>query len=96
LINRGQAVLYGPLDEIKERYAARTVRLSTPAPLGDLPGVTRMERQDGELVLTLEGVSPQELLRTLVERGVPVEAFEVGTAPLEEIFIKVVKEGARA
>ncbi|MBC7225330.1 MAG: ATP-binding cassette domain-containing protein, partial [Anaerolineae bacterium] len=34
LINRGQAVLYGALDEIKQRYAAQTVRLSTPAPLG--------------------------------------------------------------
>lgn len=96
LINRGRAVLYGPLEEIKQRYAAQTVRLSTPAPPEDLPGVTRMERQDDELVLTLEGISPQELLRTLVERGVPVEAFEVGTAPLEEIFIAVVKEETHA
>ena len=92
LINRGKAVLYGPLDEIKRRYAPHTVRLRTPVALGALPGVTRMERRDGTCTLTLDGTTPQELLRTLVERNVPVEAFEVATVPLEEIFITVVKE----
>jgi len=92
LINHGQAVLYGPLDEIKRRYAPHTVRLRTPAALDMLPGVMRIERRDGTLTLTLDGITPQELLRVLVERNVPVEAFEVATVPLEEIFIAVVKE----
>ena len=92
LINKGKAVLYGPLDEIKRRYAPHTVRLRTPAALDTLPGVTRMERRDGILTLTLDGTTPQALLQTLVERNVPVEAFEVAAAPLEEIFIAVVKE----
>ena len=51
-----------------------------------------MERRDGTLTLTLDGTTPQALLQTLVERNVPVEAFEVATAPLEEIFISVVKK----
>jgi len=93
LINRGQAVLYGSLEEIKERYAAQTVRLRTPATLDALPGVARIERQDDEFVLTLDDISPQELLATLVQQNIPVEAFEVGTVPLEEIFITVVKGG---
>jgi len=92
LINHGQVVLYGPLDEIKRRYAPHAVRLRTPAALNALPGVTRMERRDGTLTLTLDGTTPQALLQTLVERNVPVEAFEVATAPLEEIFISVVKK----
>ena len=92
LINHGQAVLYGPLDEIKRHYAPHAVRLRTPAALNMLPGVTRMERRDGTLTLTLDGTTPQALLQTLVERNVPVEAFEVATAPLEEIFISVVKK----
>ncbi len=96
LINQGQAVLYGVLDEIKRRYAPRTVRLRTPAHLEALPGVVRMEQRDGVFTLTLEGTTPQELLRTLVERDIPVESFEVATVPLEEIFIAVVKEGNRA
>jgi len=92
LINRGRAVLYGPLDEIKRRYAPHAVRLRAPAALDALPGVTRMKRHDGTLTLTLDGITPQALLQTLVERNVPVEAFEVATAPLEEIFISVVKK----
>lgn len=93
LINHGRAVLYGPLDEIKRRHAPHAVRLRTPAALDALPGVARMEQRDDTFTLTLEGITPQELLRTLVERNVPVEAFEVATVPLEEIFIAVVREG---
>ena len=99
LINKGKAVLYGNLDEIKRRYAPRTVRLRTDAPagLGTLPGVERVEQRDEtSAVLTLGDTSPQELLRTLVERDIPVHTFEVGTAPLEEIFISVVKEETHA
>jgi ABC-2 type transport system ATP-binding protein len=96
LINRGRAVLYGPLAEIKRQYAAQTVRLRGPAALEDLPGVARVERQEEDWVLTLDRSTPQEVLRHLVERGVPLTAFEVGTMPLEEIFIAVVKEGAHA
>lgn len=93
LINHGRAVLYGPLDEIKHRHAPHAVRLRTSATLDVLPGVARMERRDDTFTLTLEGITPQELLQTLVERNIPVEAFEVAIAPLEEIFIAVVREG---
>jgi len=96
LLNHGRAVLYGPLDEIKRRHAPHAVRLRTPAALDVLPGVARVEQRDDTFTLTLEGITPQELLRTLVERNVPVEAFEVATAPLEEIFIAVVREGIDA
>jgi len=95
LINKGKAVLYGELEEIKRRYAPRTVRLrtDTPAALGTLPGVERVEQRDEtSAVLTLGDTSPQELLRVLVARDIPVHTFEVGTAPLEEIFISVVRE----
>jgi len=96
LIHRGRAVLYGPLDEIKRRYAPNAVRLRTSAAIQGLPGVARTEQRDGVFTLTLEGTTPQAVLRTLVERDIPVEAFEVATAPLEEIFIAVVKEASDA
>jgi ABC-2 type transport system ATP-binding protein len=96
LINHGRAVLYGSLADIKRRYAAHTIRLRTPAALDGLPGVTCIERHDGAFTLTLAGIAPQDLLRTLVERDIPVEAFEVASMPLEDIFISVVKEGGDA
>jgi ABC-2 type transport system ATP-binding protein len=96
LINHGRAVLYGSLADIKRHHAARTVRLRTPAALDELPGVAHIKRHDGAFTLTLAGIAPQDLLRTLVERAIPVEAFEVASMPLEEIFISVVKEGGSA
>jgi ABC-2 type transport system ATP-binding protein len=96
LINHGRAVLYGALAEIKRCHSAHTVRLRTPAALDTLPGVAHVERHDGAFTLTLAGITPQDLLRTLVERAIPVEIFEVASMPLEEIFISVVKEGGNA
>ena len=96
LIHHGKEVLYGRLAEIKRRHAPHAVRLRTSATLEALPGVTRIEQCDDTFTLTLGGITPQELLETLVERKVPVEAFEVATVPLEEIFISVVKEGSHA
>ena len=98
LINKGKAVLYGNLSDIKKQYAPKTVRLQTegPADLEGLPGVVRVEPRDGQIsVLTLADGSAQEVLRVLVERGITLKSFEVGSAPLEEIFISVVKEGNR-
>ncbi len=96
LINQGKGVLYGSLAEIKRRYAPHAVRLRTPASIEELPGVARVEQRDGTFTLTLQGITPQELLQTLVERNIQVEVFEVASAPLEEIFIAVVKERAHA
>ena len=98
LINRGRAVLYGPLAEIKARYAQHSVILSIGAKgpsLGEIVGARRVERRGSDYEVFLEdGTSPQDVLRQLVERGVPVTRFEVATPPLEEIFIAVV-EGER-
>ena len=60
LINQGQTVLYGPIDEVKARYARHAVRLCSPEPLPDLPGVRRVEHHDREYELILEDtVSPR-------------------------------------
>jgi ABC-2 type transport system ATP-binding protein len=93
LINRGRSVLYGELDEIKRRYAPRMVRVRTSADIDSLSDVAAITRHGTDLSFTLDdGMTPQELLRILVERNVPVDLFEVASVPLEEIFITVVKE----
>ena len=95
LINKGQVVLYGPLEEIKRRHSPDAVHVSTPERLeGDLPGVEGLEEQNGGYVLTLEGgTEPQDLLKTLIGRSITVEAFEVVSLPLEEIFVSVIRGG---
>jgi|GEM_PF-44906 len=93
LINQGRALLYGPLAEIKQRYAPNSVRVRTLDGLPDLPGVAAVEESDGAFNLTLaEGTRPQEVLRALVERGVEIRAFEVAPVPLEDIFVDAVSE----
>jgi ABC-2 type transport system ATP-binding protein len=92
LINRGKAVLYGNLKEIKQQHAPDAVRLRCSIDPAGLPGVRSVERRGETYVLTLENSSPQDLLRILVERGAEVGFFEPAAAPLEEIFIQVVKE----
>ncbi len=94
LIDHGRAVLYGPLSEIKRRYAPNVVRVRAPALPAGITGVVKVEaddRADGALNLTLEeGCEPRALLRALLERGVELEAFEVAPAPLADIFVAVV------
>ncbi len=91
LINKGQAVLYGPLKEIKKQFAPNTVLIRAPALPSELPGVAKVQRENGEYTLTLaEGTTPSSVLRAILDRGVEVEAFEVAPVPLEEIFVAVV------
>ncbi len=91
LINRGRAVLYGSLAEIKRQYAPNTVRVCAPHIPADLPGVVQVEPDDGAFNLALaEGARPQEVLRALLDRDVEIQAFEVAPVPLEDIFVAVV------
>jgi ABC-2 type transport system ATP-binding protein len=94
LVNRGRAVLYGRLQEIKERHAPGRVRLRTRDELPQIAGVQHVARDGDTYDLTLaDGVSPQEILQRSVAQGLSIELFAVASVPLEEIFIAVV-EGA--
>ncbi len=91
LVNRGRAVLYGPLADIKRQFAPHAVRVRAPELPSDLPGVVAVEPKDGAYDLSLaEGTAPRQVLRALLDRGVDVQAFEVAPVPLEEIFVRVV------
>ncbi|MBU0704789.1 MAG: DUF4162 domain-containing protein, partial [Chloroflexi bacterium] len=91
LLNRGRAVLYGPLAQIKREYAPNAIRVRALQIPSDLPGVLEVEPDDGAFNLTLaEGARPQEVLRGLLDRDVEVQAFEVSPVPLADIFVAVV------
>ncbi len=95
LIDHGQAVLYGRLDEIQDQHAEHAVNLECDALPQRLVGVQRVEQHNRTYQLVLEpDTTPKAILRQLVEADVTVQRFEVATPPLEEIFINVV-EGVR-
>ncbi|MFP4344900.1 MAG: ABC transporter ATP-binding protein [Anaerolineales bacterium] len=94
LIHRGERVLYGDVDKIKREFAGNAVILEGEGDLETLPGVLEARRRDGVWHLALEpGTSPQALFRTLAEREVKVERFEIAEPSLDDIFIITVKEG---
>ncbi len=102
MINHGHMVLYGPVRELRARHAEHAVMLrceGAPAAAGAVPpagvtGVRSVEAVDGEWKLMLEpGATPQSVLRELCAAGVPVVSFAVASPPLEDVFVKVVREG---
>ncbi|MGH7731135.1 MAG: ABC transporter ATP-binding protein [Candidatus Eiseniibacteriota bacterium] len=94
MINRGHMVLYGTVADIRRRYSDHAVVLRTTSRLESVPGVKAIETRNGESTLTLEGsTTPQSVLRALLDDGVDVESFSPASVPLEDIFVKVVREG---
>ncbi len=93
LINHGRLVLYGDLNEIKQKYSPNIVLVRSETPLPAIPGVIRQESRDGMYFLELaEDATPQAVLRELLDAGVNITYFEQGRLPLEDIFVRVVKE----
>jgi ABC-2 type transport system ATP-binding protein len=94
MINHGFMVLYGKISELRKRYADHAVLVRSATEVPRVPGVHSIEAFNGDRKLTLEpSATPQSVLRALIERGVEIESFEIATLPLEDIFVKVVKEG---
>jgi ABC-2 type transport system ATP-binding protein len=97
LIDKGKAMLYGPLANIRRQFASEAVLVRSTQPLPTtLPGVSEIQANNHHSVLHLEnGVTPQDILQTLVKQGIKIEQFEIAMPTLDEIFIQVVgSEGA--
>jgi ABC-2 type transport system ATP-binding protein len=91
MVNKGKAVLYGDLAEIKSRYRNNAVLLDFEGELGEVPGVAEKREHKGYIELVLDNkTTPNQLLERLVSRGIVINRFEIATPPLNEIFLKVV------
>ncbi len=92
LINRGQRVLYGPVDEIRRRFATNAVQVEIEGALPDLAEVVQVARDNGTHRLVLrEGAQPANVLEELVRAPeVRVKRFEQDETALEDIFVRVV------
>jgi ABC-2 type transport system ATP-binding protein len=94
LIHRGRNVLYGSVDEIRRRFAGDTLLVRARGGLPPLTGVRRIASRDGTSELSLEPETrPPDVLRALVAHNVDVEQFEIAMPGLNEIFIRVVRDG---
>ena len=95
LIDHGTVLLEGALKEVQERFATNQVLIQTDSELPEnLPGVQSVEREGLNYRLTpSDGLSPREILQQLIDQRISLNSFEIATPSLDEIFIKVVKEG---
>jgi ABC-2 type transport system ATP-binding protein len=92
LIDRGQRVIYGTLAEIRRQFSRNSVEVAVRGTLDGVAGVERIVAHNDRYRLLLEdGIRPENLLKTLVDRSdLTVEAFEQVETSLEEIFVQVV------
>jgi ABC-2 type transport system ATP-binding protein len=91
LINQGKALLYGSVENIRRRFSGNIVVLRAAGELPAVAGIKSVVSRNHAVRLELaEGAKPKDILRSLVERDVDVEQFEVALPSLDEIFVRVV------
>lgn len=88
MINKGRAVLYGDLNEIKSGYPSNSVLVDYKGELGEVPGVSERHVHRDHVELVLDGkTAPGVVLAYLVNQGISINHFEVATPSLNEIFL---------
>jgi len=93
MINQGRQVLYGTIEEIQRQHSDRSVVVSSDADYSGCPLIAHIYPNGKSSKIYLrEGISPQDLLRWLLDSGAEIDSFEKATTPLEDIFIKLVEE----
>ncbi|MBN2367107.1 MAG: ATP-binding cassette domain-containing protein [Calditrichaeota bacterium] len=95
LINKGQVLLRGEINQIKQKYSYNSVLLEYQ---GDsdfvhrIPFVRKIDDYGNFMELRLdEDADPQELFKLLAGSGLIIKKFEISDASLNEIFIEQVK-----
>jgi ABC-2 type transport system ATP-binding protein len=95
LINKGQLMVYGAVDEVRRRYSLPEVRIQSREPLPPVPMAAAVVRESDTVsrVMLADGTEPSTLLAALVSAGARIDRFEPTLAPMEDIFLRVVGEG---
>ena len=91
MVHQGGIVLDGRIADIKRRFAGDALMVACdPAPDG-LLGATDINRDgDAYHMRLLPGVTPEALLRELLDSGRRIDSFQVASPSLEEVFLRMV------
>lgn len=90
MLKNGSRVLYGSVDEIRNKYSSHTLTLTFSGTLPEHPELyqARVEHNYAELV-PAEGVVPNRILRLLVDTpGLELREFKFDRPSLNTIFIQ--------
>lgn len=96
LINKGRLVVYGAVDDVRRQHSLPEVRVHASGTIPRVPGVSgAVEESNGVWRLMLsDGTAPADALTALVRAGARIDRFEPILAPMEDIFLRVVREEA--
>lgn len=96
LIHKGKRVLYGPLQEIRDRYSGDVVSVRAREGLSRLrrnPNISHFQLEKDEATFhLLEGINPSTFLKGLAE-DLDIIELKVEKASLHQIFVNEVKRG---
>jgi ABC-2 type transport system ATP-binding protein len=97
LIHRGRTMLYGEVAAIKRNFAGNAIVVEGQGDFENVPGVLEARAVNGSVHLALAtGTQPQDVFRALAHReGLTVSRFELEEPSLDDIFVSVVRDGAR-
>jgi ABC-2 type transport system ATP-binding protein len=96
LINKGRLVVYGAVDDVRRQHSLPEVRVHGSGPIPRVPEISdTVDENDGVWRLMLaDGTSPADALTALVRAGARIDRYEPLLAPMEDIFLRVVREEA--
>ena len=94
MMNRGQRVLYGSVDDVRQQYAENAVIVSGQGDWAQLTGVIEVRKMDqagrhSKLMLDTT-TTPEQLMQHMAANSdFHVRSFELAVPSLNDIFIKV-------
>ena len=93
MINRGQVVLYGSLEEVRSGFGEGSILVEATELPGGLPGVQKINDHGTYQELAMaDDSSSKDVFRALADLEIEVQRFQVARLPLEEIFVRIVRE----
>ncbi len=95
MIDGGHVVLSGSLRDIRMKFSDHAVNVVCAHLPGDVPGVRSVQDAGTHRHLVLDpGVQPQDVLRTLLDLGVPIDRFEIALPTMEDVFVRVARRAS--
>ncbi|MBN2471416.1 MAG: ATP-binding cassette domain-containing protein [Anaerolineae bacterium] len=97
MIDEGRCVLYGTLDEVRQRFAENAILVQGEGDWASVPGVTRVDAgrngSDARLHLA-EGVTTDQVMQAIAASPAHrLTGFQLAVPSLEEIFVQVAGRG---
>ena len=91
LISDGRVLVYGPILEMKQARASRTITVVADRQPDDIPGFARVQSSNGHHIYrSQDGAGADTVLRAFLDAGIAVQKFEVALPTLNEVFIEEV------